>query len=264
MINAPLLVIAPPAVTLRLPVKVNASISKPDRSTTVTSTNDAPTNVTVLLKLFAESLTVMFAPAPLAMKVAAPVRISAPVLVMSPAVAVASKVPDTVDVPKIKPETSTIVTLAPVVETAPVKLFVAKSRSTSKPAADAVVVPPMINAPLFVIAPPAVTERSPVKVEAPISNALRSKTVTFCRPAPPNKTAPVKSFPPLATVMLAPTADAVKVATPVITSAPVLVMFPVVAVAPSVPDAVTAPRINPLASVILTFVAVVTETAPPN
>ena len=224
----------------------------------------APANATAAPKLFAALSTEMLAPAAFAVKVAAPVIASAPVLVISPAVAVASKVPDTVDVPKIKPETSTIVTLAPVVETAPVKLFVAKSRSTSKPAADAKVVPPIMSAPLFVIAPPAVTERLPVKVEAPISNALRSKTVTFRRPAPPNKTALVKSFPTLATVMSAPTADAVNVATPLISSAPVLVMFPVVAVAPSVPDAVTAPRTNPLASVILTFVADVTETAPPK
>ena len=126
----------------------------------------APANATAAPKLFEALFTEMLAPAASAVKVAAPVIASAPVLVMSPAVAVASKVPDTVDAPKINPSASTIVTSAPVVETAPVKSFVAKFKSTSNPAADAVVVPPMINAPLFVIAPPAITERLPDKVNA--------------------------------------------------------------------------------------------------
>ena len=127
----------------------------------------ALTNATAAPKLFEASFTEMLAPAASAVKVAAPVIASAPVLVMSPRVAVASKVPVAVEVPKINPLASTIVTLVPTVDTAPVKLLPASLRVTSKVgAADAKVVPPMINAPLFVIAPPAVTLRLPVNVNA--------------------------------------------------------------------------------------------------
>ena len=133
----------------------------------MTSAHDAPPNVTVPLKTFALSTVMLAPPASFAVKVAAPVIASAPVLVMLPRVAVASKVPFAVDRPKINPLASTIVTLVPTVDTAPVKLLPASLRVTSKVgAADAKVVPPMINAPLFVIAPPAVTLRLPVNVNA--------------------------------------------------------------------------------------------------
>ena len=126
----------------------------------------APANATAAPKLFAALSTEMLAPAAFAVNVAAPVMASAPVLVMLPVVAVAANVPEAVDAPKINPLASTIDTAAPIVETAPAKLFPALAKVTLKPEADAKVVPPMTNAPLLVIASPAVTERAPVKVNA--------------------------------------------------------------------------------------------------
>ena len=77
-----------------------------------------------------------------------------------------ARFPVTVDAPKTIALMSLIVTFRPEVETAPVKSLPTSSTSTSNPAADAKVVPPMISAPVLVIAPPAVTERLPVKVKA--------------------------------------------------------------------------------------------------
>ena len=167
MIRAPLFVTIPPAVTESAPDKFDAPISNADRSTTVTLFKPpAPTNETELAKSFPALSTEMSAPAAFAVKVAAPVMSSAPVLVMLPVVAVAANVPEAVDAPKINPLASTIDTAAPVVETAPVKSFAALAKVTLKPEADANVVPPMTNAPVLVIAPPAVTLRAPVKVNA--------------------------------------------------------------------------------------------------
>ena len=229
----------------------------------MTSANvPALANVTVLPKLFPALFTVMLAPLA-AVNVTAPVIASAPLLVMLPAVAVASKVPVTVDAPKFKPFASTIVTLFPTVETAPVKLFAALLRVTSKPAADAVVDPPIVRGPLLVMSPPAVMLRLPEKFDVPISNADRSTTVTFAiPPAPLNATDPLKSLPALLSVMLAPTPSAVNVARPPMTSAPVLVMSPVVAVTLKLLATVEAPRTKPFTSFIMTSLPLTIDTAP--
>ena len=229
----------------------------------MTSANvPALANVTVLPKLFPALFTVMLAPLA-AVNDAAPVIASAPLLVMLPAVAVASKVPVTVDAPKFKPFASTIVTLTPVVETAPVKLFPALLRVTSKPAADAVVVPPIVRGPLLVMSPPAVMLRLPEKFDVPISNADTSTTVTFAIPlAPLNATDAPKLLLGSLSVMLAPTPSAVNVARPPMTRAPVLVMSPVVAVTLKLFATVEAPRTKPFTSLIMTSLPLTIDTAP--
>ena len=174
---------------------------------------------------------------------------------------VTTRAPVTVDAPRMIPLMSLSVTFAPEAETARVKSLRLFS-VTSDPVAVTVVVPEMSKLPLSVTAPPEVIERFPVKVDAPISNADRSTTVTlFKPPAPTNETELAKSLPALFTEMFAAAAFAVNVAAPVISSAPVLVMSPAVAVAANVPETVDPPKINPLASTIDTAAPVV-ETAP--
>ena len=262
MSKAPLSVTFPPAVTERAPVKVNASSSNAVVSRTVTLRSAVPANVTVLPKVLPALLTVISAPAALAVKVAAPTIDSAPLLVMLPVVAVASKVLEADEAPKFNPFASTITTLIPLVKTAPVKLFPASFRVTL-PEAVAVVVPPIVRGPLLVMSPPALMFRLPEKFDVPISNADRSTTVTFAiPPLPLNATELPKLLLALLSVMFAPTPSAVNVAAPVTTSAPVVVISPRNAVASKDPEIVDAPRTKPFTSLIKTLLPLTIETAP--
>ena len=130
-----------------MPVKVNARISKAERSLTVTLAKVVPVKVTVPVKLLPTSFTLILWAACDAVKVELPVITNAPVLVMLPKVAVAANVPVAVDAPKSNPLASITDTFTPLNETAPVKLF-ALSRVTLNPGAATLVVPVIASTPV--------------------------------------------------------------------------------------------------------------------
>ena len=88
-------------------------------------------------------------------------------------------------------------TLRPVTLSAPPKSFAAFSSVTSWPAALIPVVPAIVTAPAWVIAPPLVSVALPVSVEVPRANAFASRSVRFRAVV---DTAPPKSFAALVSV----------------------------------------------------------------
>ena len=132
--------------------------------------------------------------------VAAPVTAKSPAFVME--LAVTSNVPDTVEAPRAISSVSTMVTLLPVVITNVLKsLLLFRVMLLLLPAANVAVLllPSTEMFPESVIAPEAVTERSPVIVNAFTSNAELS-TIVISAIVPElavNVTVDAKSFPEL-------------------------------------------------------------------
>ena len=99
--------------------------------------------------------------------------------------------------PSAKALASRSVKFRAVVETAPPKSLALLSSVTSWPAALIPVVPAIVTAPVWVIAPPEVRVALPVSVEVPSTNAFASRSVRFRAVV---DTAPPKSFAALVSV----------------------------------------------------------------
>ena len=169
----PLSVIAPAAVTFRLPEIVAAPRSNALLSRSVTL---FPLVIVTVLKLLPTESSVISLPAPAA-SVVVPVTTTLPLSVMAPP-AVTFRIPLTVEAPKLSASASMSVTLRPEVIATVEKLFPTESSVISLPAPAArVVVPVTTIFPLSVIAPAVVTFKVPAIVDAPRSSALLSTNV---------------------------------------------------------------------------------------
>ena len=212
--NAPLSVIAPAAVTTRSPLIVDAP--KPIAPMSLRVTLSALTIVTSPPKLFALS-SVMSLAAP-AVRLVVPVIANAPLSVIAP-VAVTTRSPLMVDAPKpIAPVSLRVTLSALTIDTSPPKLFNWSSVMSLAAPAVRLVVPVIANAPLSVIAPAAVTTRSPLMVDAPKISAFASVIATAFAPVLVSDTAPPKSFAACVRVIAA--LPVVTLVVPPITSAP--------------------------------------------
>ena len=147
--------------------------------------------------------------------------------------------------------------LAVAAETAPVKLFAAVARVTAAAVVVMEVVPPTVNAPLWVIAPVVATPRVPLTVDAPRIRALLSVSLTFLPLVMPTVLKLLADVPKVISFA----APAARVVTPVTVNAPPCVIAPAVAT-PRVPLTVDAPRIKASASARLTLLPLVMPTAP--
>ena len=161
-VRLPLSVMAPPAVTFRVPLTVEAPKLSASASTSVTL---RPEVIATVEKLFPAESSVISLPAPAA-SVVVPATFRLPLSVIAPAV-VTFKVPEMLEAPRSSAFVSFSVTLRPLdIDTVLKLLALFKVISLPAPAAR-VVVPVTVKFPLSVMAPPAVTFRVPLTVEAP-------------------------------------------------------------------------------------------------
>ena len=172
--NLPLSVIAPLAVTARLPEIVEAPKSIALMSLSVKSF--AAMIETGPLKSFASSSRMSFALP--ASSVVVPVTLRAPESVMSPA-AVRARLPEIVEAPRsIALMSLSVTSSAAMIATGPPKSLAASSVMALTLPASSVVAPPTKIAPESVIPPAVVTARLPEMVEAPRFIAPFSLSVT--------------------------------------------------------------------------------------
>ena len=244
--RAPDWVIAPPAVTDKVPPIVNADKSTAVVSTIVTLARDPPAKLNAPPKLFEVLSRVIVVPAvTVKVDVPAPVVID-PDWVIFPVVAVAVNVPPTDEVAKSATVLLTTVALSvPLVFTEIVPgLATASVSNTMAPLVvvavrfAAVVPVPIVNVPLSVIPIPLNKVKSPSTVDAAIIRAtvdpplIKASALFPVASLVVSVTAPVKALVVESNVMVALSALVKKVDVPV-TVNPVLtacVIFPVVAV----------------------------------
>ena len=248
-------VIAPFAVTVRLPLISTGPMSMPLVSLSVTFlplvTLTGPPN------WFALS-SVMSLAEP-ASSVVIPETKRSPLSVIEP-LEVTVRLPLIVDAPRSSAPVSTSDTSLPLTTlTVPPKLLSLSSVMSLAAPALRLVVPETFTAPLSVIVPLAVTTRLPLIVEAPRSMAFVSLSVTF-RPLV-TLTAPAMLLAASSVMSLA--APALRVREPVMARAPLSVIDPLAFTVRS-PLTVEAPRSMAPVSLSVTFLPLTTLTGPPK
>src|SRR5437016_2045469 len=198
--SAPDWLISPPAVTLNVPLTVEAARSSAFASVKATL---LPLVIPTVVKLLPALLSVMLFPAPAA-SVVVPATVSAPLCVRAPVV-VTLRVPDTVEAARFSAVASVRATLLALVIPTVLKSLAAFVRVMLFPApAASVVVPAAVTAPVCVMGPVAVIVSAPVEVAPALALTLPIVTAFACCQAmsPPVKVTVLNTFPALGSVML--------------------------------------------------------------
>ena len=220
-VNAPLWVIAPPAVRFKSPDTVDAPRISALALLTATS---LPLTTASVLNRLAEPSVMLLAPAVNVAVLATVLTEIMPDWVILPPLEVTFKSPETVEAPRMMPPVVSLsATLLPLTTATEEKLFACVLRVMSFAAPAVMVAAPVtLTTPDCVILPPAVNANVPLIADAPRSMPLLSCTFTLLAVL---MISLEKLLPAWASVMSFPV-PAVKVASPVTTSGPVCVTAP--------------------------------------